>query len=552
MSRAATPPALVSLPPETGARGPLYLRICDRLRARIGAGEIAPGTRLPSSRALAADLGVSRTTVVAAYDQLIAEGYAQSRPGAGVFACDVCAVPEAVPEATPGPGFGPTPGAGGSTAIRADRPARNAPDARPLVPAPPSPPPSPPPPLPLTPGLADLALFPVKSWARTVARVARREAHALHHCPDPRGDGELRRQIVRHLLDWRGVRAHPDQVVITAGSGEALERALELVAAKGPVGLEDPGYPPTCRHVAARGWPIRWLDLDSEGARPPGCGGAPAPAEARAEAKAPAGAKARAGAKAQERDRAGVGAGTGAGTGAGVVVLTPSHQFPMGGSMSPARRAAFIDWARTTGGWIIEDDFDSEFRYAGRPLPALAALAHGGRVIYVGSFSKVFSHGLRLGYMVLPDALADAAQEMLADAPSRAAVGGQRALARFMEDGGYLRHLRRARRVYARRYAVLMRAMETWLTGLGEWQRQNAGMLQTCRLPETRADQEVAAAARRAGVGCLALSRYAVRPGVANGLVLGFCATPEHEIAEAVRRISRAVRETQPAGGRSP
>ncbi len=387
-----------------GEGGPVYLQIRDRLRHAIGNGEIAAGTRLPSSRALAADLGLSRSTVVAAYDQLIAEGYAQSRPGAGIFACD--AGPMTGPTVAPVTGDGKTgePGAPGPAW------ATPGPDRRRGQPGP-APTGHSDPPLALSPGLADLTLFPVRSWARTIGRVARSEPETLHHCPDRFGDPLLRLQIARYLLAWRGLRCDAAQVVITGGSGEALERALDLTCGGGAtVGLEDPGYPPIRRFVQARPWGLRWLAIDENGAVVPR--GRPAPR---------------------------------------AVVLTPSHQFPLGGAMAQARRGAFLDWAHRTGGWIIEDDFDSDFRYAGRPIPALAALQGGDRVIYVGSFSKVFSHGLRLGYMVLPAPLVDPARQALHREAPRVSVTGQRPLARFMEDGSYLRHLRRVRRVYARR-----------------------------------------------------------------------------------------------------
>ena len=352
----------------------------------------------------------------------------------------------------------------------------------------------------LAPGRADSSLFPTEKWAKTVARAARADARALHNCADSFGDIVLRHQIVRHLFEWRGLSVNPQQVVLTAGSGEALERALELVIRESAVvGLEDPGYPPLRRYVAARGWARRWLDVNAQGASVPP-----------------------------------------AGTSIGVAVITPSHQFPLGGAMPQARRAAFLEWARNSCGWIIEDDFDSDFRYSGQPIPALAAL-DGTRAIYVGSFSKVFEPGIRLGFMGLPEALIEPARETFAREPTRASVAAQRPLARFMADGNYLRHLRRARRVYSRRYEVLMRALDQHLSDTARWRRDNAGMSVACHLPTDIKDVDAAQALRRRSIGCIALSEYCARPDIANGLLVGFCTTVEHEIEDAVREVYSAV-----------
>lgn len=468
-------PDLISLSLSGRESGPIFMQIHDQIRARIAAGRIAPGTRLPSSRALAADLGLARATVVAAYEQLVAEGYAEARPGAGVFATDAGAMA----------GVRPPP------MVRRSRPA---PPPRPLL---------------LRPGVPDVSLFPAQSWARTVARVARNEARALHSCADRFGDPALRSQIARHLQGWRGIAAEAEQIVITAGSGEALELALEVAGAQaGGVALENPGYGPIRQFAQSRGWRVLDLAVDREGAVLP-------------------------------EPNAG---------GAGAVVLTPSHQYPLGGAMARGRRAGFLARAEAEGFWIIEDDFDSEFRYGGRPIPALAALDTAGRTIYVGSFSKVFSHGIRLGYMVLPEALVAAARTRLAGAPTRASVVGQRPLARFIESGTYARHLRRVRRVYARRYGLLVRVIDAGLAEFGQYGRHNAGMSLAFHLERGIDDQEVVRRARIAGVGCLALSGFAAGKAGVNGLLLGFCETDETEIARAVREVWLAVRDVAAAG----
>lgn len=467
--------ALGPLPLDRESGTPLSRQICDALRNRIADGRLAAGDALPASRALAEDLGVSRSTVVTAYDQLAAEGYAAGRRGSGVYVGDIGAV-EAAPS-------GP----------RAARP-----PARP--PAPPGNP------EPFRPGLPDMRLFPYRQWGRTVARTARADTAAMIRETEPFGDPVLRGEIVRHLADWRGIEARPDQVVVTAGAGDALEITIRALAGAGEtVALEDPGYQPLRSFVASMGLKPLWMPVDADGATVPGTGGA---------ARSPR-----------------------------LTVLTPSHQFPLGGAMPTSRRHAFLNFAEETGGWIVEDDFDSEFRYAGRPIPALASLDRGGRVIYVGSFSKVFSLGLRLGYLVVPESLQPAFAETLQRFRPKASAALQRPLAAFMADGEFHRHIRRMRRIYAERYRQFLEMLTLRFGENVRWQTHQAGMQIALHLAADADDRELASRARAAGVVCPALSDFHAGEVRHRGLLMGFCAYDEAEMRRAFDRLAAALLE---------
>lgn len=440
---------------------PRYRQIVAALRQQISGGELAIGSRLPSSRALAQDLGVSRSTVVSAYDQLVAEGYAEARRGAGLFVCDVAPIraPQ-VPPAVPLPQAPPAPGA-------------------------------------LLPGAPDPAVFPALPWARCVSRVARTAPRSLSHQEDPFGDPRLRHEIAAYAARWRGITCSGEQVLVTSGAREALELAMDFLVGGEDIALEAPGFTPTQRFATARGWPVRWLRAGARGAEVP-----------RQMAK--------------------------------VTLLTPSHQFPLGGTLPVPQRQAFLQAAKARDGWIIEDDFDSEFRYAGQPVPAMAALDGEGRCIYVGTFSKTFSHALRLGYAILPPALVQPFRALFQHPSAGAAITAQRPLAEFMASGQYDRHIRRARRLYAERYAAAADALALWPAVLGRFERHNAGMQIAFRLTATAPDTEIC---RRA-----AAEGYALRPlsphdpqRQAQGLLIGFCQGTADGLPQQIARLRQIV-----------
>lgn len=431
---------------------PRYMQISAGLRAQITEGSLAAGNRLPASRTLAQDLGVARSTVVLAYDQLVAEGYLESRPGSGIFVCDIA------PLTTP--------------AVRPAVAVPNFPAVSGL----------------LAPGTPDPDVFPVHPWAKCIARVARIAPKALVQLDDPFGDPELRREIAAYAGRWRGITATADQVLVTSGASAGLELAMALLVNDGQLALEAPGYVPTQMFASARGWDVNWMPVRDQGVELP-----PHPSQ--------------------------------------VTVLTPSHQFPLGGCLPVPIRQAFLKAAADCGGWIIEDDFDSEFRYAGQPVPAMAALDHAGRCVYVGTFSKTFSHALRLGYLILPPGLVDRFRAALRHPTSAASVTAQRPLAEFMTTGQYDRHIRRARRLYAQRYTAAANTLEAWPAELGRFQRHEAGMQIALHLTKAQDEQTIVRTANAAGLAIRGLS-ICDPSGQAQGLLIGFCQSHPEDITD--------------------
>jgi len=468
---------LLGIDIDQGAGRSLFEQVYLAVRGRILSGGIAAGTRLPASRKLAEELGVSRTTIVAAYDQLIAEGFVTSRPGSGVFVSDVQPVEPA--ERDRANRLEPT---SIETAVR--EPVVREPVVRPFQP-----------------GQLDARLFPFRHWARAVARAARSDPQSLVLSADPFGDRLLRAEICRYLGDWRGVRAVPEQILVTAGSGEALEICFLMMTTPGDrIGLEDPGYPQIRDFIGRIGLDILWLERDRHGALPPSEGRMPK-----------------------------------------LVFLTPSSQFPLGGAMPQARRGAFLAWSQRSGGLLLEDDYDSEFRYSGRPVPALAASDETGRTLYVGSFSKIFSKGLRLGFMVVPTAMIDAVRAFLRAYDGKVSAAPQRALGLFMAEGDFYRHIRRVRRHYGERRAALIDRVQTRLGRLVGFEDHSAGMHIVLRLPEDLPDTAISAAAARRGLTCPPLSGYCGSERRLNGLLLGFCSFTIDEINTAMPNLSAAI-----------
>jgi GntR family transcriptional regulator/MocR family aminotransferase len=449
---------------------PVFQQVYEGLRERIASGAFVSGSRLPPTRALAVELGVSRSTIVTAYDQLVAEGYVEGRQGSGYAVCDMGEVELASTARS----------ALQTTAVN-ERPG----------------------PRPFSPGVPDMRHFPYRQWARCVARVARNEPEALITPGELFGDVRLRQAVCEHIFQWRGVRATADQVLITAGSGDALELCIRALARPGDrVGLEDPGYPQIRHFVSSLGMRPLWLDVGHEGAAlPPAGDDAPC-----------------------------------------LVVLTPTQQYPLGGAMTPGRRMEFIHWAGRADAWLIEDDYDSEFRYAGRPIPALAGFGDNAQTIYIGSFSKIFSNNLRLGYLVVPDALNRIFVETLRRFGGKASIMPQRALATFFEDGEFYRHLRRVRRVYAERRRVLIDLLRAQLGQHARIEDPQAGMQFVLNLPDRCDDKALSAEADAQGLSVSALSSFYASDQPRKGLVLGFCGFSPEELEDGVRSLMPLLR----------
>lgn len=454
----------------------MFEQICAAIRSRAAAGELVEGTRLPPTRAFATELGVSRSTMVTAYEQLVAEGYLQSLPGSGYTVCPMGAV-----ELTARP-----------RPLDEHAAADEAMEPRPFQS-----------------GQPDMRLFPHAQWAKTVSRVCRTEPETMLVGGTLFGNPDLRKAVAHHVAEWRGIEASPRQIIITAGSSDALEICLRTLTEPGDtVGLEDPGYPPLRNFVSAMGLSPEMFGIDESGARVPGRGQA-----------------------------------------AKMVVLTPSHQFPLGGAMSPSRRLAFIRWAEAGNSWIVEDDYDSEFRYAGRPIPAMAGFDRLRRTIYVGSFSKIFSNSLRLGYVIVPDALVENFRATLMRFGVRASYMPQQALAAFIDSGEFYRHLRRMRRVYGDRRKFLLDRLATDFNRYGSFHDHQAGMQVAFHLSDDYPERAVVDGATEQGITTQGLSQFCSRNRSFNGLMLGFCGFAEEDMGAALTKLKRVLDEAGGEGG---
>jgi GntR family transcriptional regulator/MocR family aminotransferase len=488
--------AVVSVGPlalDRGSPVPLARQLYDGLREAILAGRLRPAARLPSTRVLAADLGASRNTVLAAFGQLVAEGYLEGRVGAGTTVAR--ALPEALlrarPEAGRDAGEGRRPRlsrrgarlAGAATAL-----ARGTPVLRPF-----------------RPGLPGLDAFPFDVWARLVARRWRRAPRQLLDYGDPAGHGPLREAIAAYLRESRAVRCEAAQVIVVSGAQQAVDLAARVLLDPGDrAWIEEPGYPGARGALAAAGVRVAAVPVDQEGLD--------------------------------------VRAGAARAPDARLVHVTPSHQYPLGVTMSLNRRLALLEWAAGRGAWVLEDDYDSEYRYAGRPLAALQGLDPAGRVIYAGTFSKVLFPALRLGYLVVPPALVDAFVGARALSDRHPPSVTQAALADFIEAGHFARHIRRTRALYAERQAALVRAAAGALEGLLTVRPAESGMHLVGWLPDGADDRVAADAARRHGVEAPPLTAYRVRRGPAGGLILGYAAFSPRELTDGVGRLAAALR----------
>ncbi len=484
------PPGLVL---EPGADEPLHRQLYDRLRESVLTGMLPPGTRLASTRVMASELGVSRNTVMAAFNQLLAEGYLQGRVGSGTFVTrtlpdDVLRARAARPEReTVDRGRGLS----RRGAKLVETPVSVARVGAPVA---------------FRPGLPALDEFPLDLWSRLVARRWREATPDLLGYGDPAGHGSLRTAIAGHLAIARSVRCDPEQVVIVSGSQQALDLASRLLLDPGDkVWVEDPGYLGARAAITGAGAEVVPVPVDREGLV--------------------------------------VSAGVGRAPKAAMAYVTPSHQYPLGVTMSLARRLELLEWARTAGAWVLEDDYDSETRYAGRPLAALQGLDADQRVIYMGTFSKVMLPSLRLGYLVLPPDVVDAFVKARAVSDRHSPSVEQAALADFIDEGHFDRHIRRMRMLYADRQAALLHAAHRHLDGMLEVRAHDVGKHVLGLLPEGADDAALSERARAHRVEAQPLSAYYLQERPKQGFVLGYAAVPERSTRAAVLRLAEALRE---------
>jgi GntR family transcriptional regulator / MocR family aminotransferase len=463
--------------------------LCSGLRAAILDGRWPPGARLPSTRELAAQYALARGTVVTAYEQLAAEGYVEPRTGSGSYVC--ASLPDALLTAT-APRLAASVSAQpprrrlSSTATRTTAfPATTNVPARAFRTNEPA-----------------LGLFPTTLWAQVAGRRWRRAGLEHLRVGDVAGYGPLREAIAAYLVTARGVVCGPEQVVVVSGVQEALDLIARVLLDPGDrVCMENPGYVGAARTFDAAGAEVVGLPVDAEGAALPG-----------------------------GRTRA-----------VRLVYLTPGHQFPLGVTMSLSRRLAFLEWAARTGAMILEDDYDSEYRFSGAPVPALQGLDRHGRVIFTGSFSKVLFPSLRLGYLVLPSDLVDRISAAKSIASRGAPLLDQAILTDFLVEGHFGRHVRRMRGIYAERLGVLLESARQNLADHLEFSAVEAGLQTTAWLRPDVDGRLVAEAAARRGVEVMPLSRYSRAPLARDGLVMGFAAVDPAEIRRGVHDLAAAL-----------
>ena len=358
-------------------------------------------------------------------------------------------------------------------------------------------------PLPFRLGLPALDAFPRKLWSGLAVRAARGLGPEDLAYPDPAGHLRLRQAIAAYLGVSRGIVCAPHQILITGGFQGALSLVRQVLLRAGDaVWVEDPGHQHTRQALEAAGARLVPVRVDREGMR--------------------------------------VAAGTVAAPRAKLAIVTPTHQSPLGIALSLPRRLALLAWAAEAGAWILEDDYDSEFRYTGRPLPALKSLDQGERVLFAGSFSKVLFPGLRLGYLIVPDELSGAFQRANRLLTNGRSLLEQQVVAHFMEQGHFARHLRRMRTLYAARRAALATALTTAFGDRATVELEAGGMHLLLRFAPEIADDALAQQARAAGLAPTALSSLTMAHGAGSGLLLGFTNIPQDAAEPLARRLQEA------------
>jgi GntR family transcriptional regulator / MocR family aminotransferase len=491
---------LIELNPRAGQ--PLYEQLYRALRERILEGDVKRGARLASTRRMASDLGVSRFTVVTALERLLAEGYLTTRWGSGTYVTDTLPEQSMRPVSTPGPPprqdiVRPALSRRGRgiSAVWITGPRPEEPRA-------------------FQPRRAPLDLFPVRAWSTIVRRLWNRGGYKYLEYGEPAGYWPLRQAIAAHISVTRAVRCRPEQVIVTSGSQQAFDVLFRMLLDPGDrAWIEEPGYLDVRAALLAAGAVLVPVPVDAEGLD--------------------------------------VTAGIAAAPRARLAVVSPSHQYPAGVTLSATRRLQLLQWAHDSGAWIVEDDYDSYFRYAGRPMSALqgvdSASAPAPNVIYVGSFSKTMFPSLRIGFCIVPDALVRAVTNARAVADRNSPIIDQAALADFIGSGQYERHLRRLRMICEERYQAMRIQFArvfgdritlspvTAGTHVVGWLKPRGGRT------DRGAAVRISKLAENEGLVVFPLSRYCLKPPRRDALVLGFGGLSPRRIASGVEKLAAIV-----------
>lgn len=478
---------------------PIYQQICEAIRQEILSGNFRPRTPLPASRALAEQLKIARMTVVNAYDQLVAEGYLETRIGAGTFVTS--RLPEEYLQA--------------KSARQSEKKIKSEPrkiwlsnfgkrvdeykerilsdfgGSFPIA---------------FQHGTPDTENFPFKVWEKISAKWLRKTSENFFQYQEPFGYFPLRKAIAEHVVSSRGLRCEPEQVLIINGIQQGLDLISRIFLDGGAeFCVEDPGYAARREFFATDEAKLIPVPLDAEGFN-------------------------LSAAKKLSRNPR-------------LIYVTPSHQYPLGMTMTLARRMALLEWANETGAFIVEDDYDSEFRYASRPVAALQGLDRHNRVIYLGTFSKTIFPSLRLGCLIAPPDLVEifAAAKALSDYHSPPLQ--QAVLAEFIAEKHYLRHLRKMRGIYEQRQQFIIEEAEKRLKGLLEIKPSDAGMHLIGWLPAGVSDREVVRQALSAGLRLKSLSSLCLNEKMRGGLILGYTGFNEEQIRQGIKKLRKVLSE---------
>ncbi len=473
--------------PAPPARGNLYRWLYGELRTAILDGRLRPGSRLPATRDLAAAYRLARSTIVTAFEQLKSEGYVDGRSGSGTYVSQV--LPEHLLDVR-GPKAEkrlPHRRIVLSAYARRLQPFRGT-AVRPMRA--------------FRPNQPALDLFPTDLWAQVAARRLRRVSANLLAGGEALGYRPLREAVAAYLNSSRGVTCTAEQVLILSGAQEALDRTARILLNPGEsVWMEEPGYPGAGVVFRALGAQIRRVPVDSEGL------------------------SLEIGKKRWRAPR--------------LVYVTPGHQFPLGVTMSLRRRLALLEWARHSGVLIFEDDYDSEYRYVGRPVPAMQGLDRSGVVIFAGSFSAVLFPALRLGYLVVPEEMVDVFAAAESVSTHHPPLLEQAVLCDFITEGHFARHIRRMREIYAERLQVLLESAKERLGGALEISGVEAGLQTVGWLRRGLSAEKTADLAAARDVEVVPLSRYASGRPRREGLILGFAAVAPKELRRGVEELAR-------------
>lgn len=475
---------------------PIYVQLYDWFRSAITEGRMRPGQRLPSTRYMAVELQISRISVVNAYEQLQSEGYLETFVGSGT--CVARAIPDEAftpPPVQRGKGsrqitHGPTPP---RVSARACALLKVAPEQwlhslgafRVSLPA--------------------LDHFPIDIWSKLVAKHSRKQTRAMMAYGDALGYLPFREAVAEYLSTFRSVRCDASQILVTSGSQQAVQLSAQVLLDPGnEVLVEEPGYPGACLAFISAGAKLVPVPVDDEGL-----------------------VVAKIGSRGQS---------------ARVAYVTPSHQYPLGMTMSAARRMLLLNWAAHTGSWIIEDDYDSEYRFGGRPIASLQGLDMHDRIVYVGTFSKVLFPSLRLGYIVLPKSLVPAFSATRDASDIFSSTLNQAVLADFIREGHFASHIRRMRMLYMERRKTLVDALREQMGDSVEVIGAEAGMHLVALLPPKTDDVAVSKRAAQNGISAMPLSTCFLKPSARKGLILGYGGVSTCQIQEGVNKLRNSLK----------